>query len=174
MNLPLRIAPRWWALALLSLAPACAPSTGPSPFALRAAAGDTVSLVQYYVRPDGRERFEQFVRESYWPAVQRVAQTEPARVRGFMQTRIVYPVRANPDGTFTYVFLLDPMVSGESYRILELLQSVYPEDEAQQRYRQWAETWARPFTSQVFVQSGLPDGATADSIARAASSGSTP
>jgi len=163
VNLPLRIAPRWWALALLALAPAaaaaCAPSTGPSPFAARAAAGDTVSLVQYYVRPDGRERFEQFVRESYWPAVQRVAQTDPARVRGFMQTRIVYPVRANPDGTFTYIFLLDPMVSGENYRILELLQSVYPQDEAQQRYGQWAETWARPFTSQVFVQSGPSDGA---------------
>lgn len=155
MNLPLRIAPRWWALGLLcAVAAACGqPSTGPSPMAGRAMAGDTVSVVQYYVRPDGRARFEQFLRESYWPTVQQLSRTEPARVRGFAQTRIIFPVRANPDGTYTYVFLLDPMVSGESYRILELLQGVYPAPEAEQRYRLWAETWARPFTSQVFVQS---------------------
>lgn len=155
MNLPLRIAPRWWALGLLAVTAACgSASKGPSPMGGRAVAGDTVSLVQYYVRPDGRDRFERFVRESYWPAVQEVARKNPERVRGFRQARIIFPTRANPDGSFTYVFLLDPMVTGESYRILELLQQVYPAAEAEQRYRQWAETWIRPFTSQVFVQSG--------------------
>lgn len=152
-----RISPRAWALSLLLLTTAaCASggaSTGPSPSSTRAAAGDTVSLIQYYVRPDGRARFEQFIQESYWPAVRQVAQTDPARVRGFLQTRIINPVRANADGTWTYVFMLDPMVTGESYRILEMLQQVFPEQEAQQRYGAWAETWARPFTSQVFVQS---------------------
>lgn len=151
MNLP----PRLWSFGLLALA-ACAGASanrGPAP-AVRAVAGDTVSLVQYYVRPEGRAPFEEFIRESYWPAVQRVSEAEPGRLRGFTQTRIVFPVRPNPDGTFTYLFLLDPYVSGESYRILELLQAVYPAAEAEQRYRRWAETWARPFTSQVFVQSG--------------------
>lgn len=163
MNLPLRTAPRWWALGLLSLAAACvSPSTGPSPFPTRAAAGDTVSLVQYYVRPDGRERFEQFVRESYWPAVQQVAQADSARARGFLQGRFVFPVRANADGSYTYVFILDPMVTGANYSMLELLQAAYPAADAQQRHRQWAETWIRPFTSQVFIQSGPSEGGAAE------------
>jgi hypothetical protein len=150
-----RIAPRWWALGLLFVTTACAGaggSSGPSPSSTRAAAGDTVSLVQYHVRPDGRARFEQFVQESYWPAVRQVARTNPGQVRGFLQTRIIYPVRADQDGTWTYVFLLDPVVSGDSYSMRELLQQVYPDD-ADQRYQTWAQTWARPFTSQVFVQS---------------------
>ena len=166
-----RTSPRAWAFSLLVLAStaACAGAGGPSgpaPFAGRAAAGDTVSLVQYYVRPDGRARFEQFVRESYWPAVQQAARTDPARFAGFQRMRIIFPVRANPDGSWTYVFMLDPMVSGDSYSMRDLLQQVYPAD-ADQRYQTWAQTWARPFTSQVFVQSGPTAGAPADSAAAA-------
>lgn len=163
MITPLRIPLRLWAPALLVLVAACSsssPPAGPVPLTLRGAAGDSVTVVQYYVRPQARGQFESFLRESYWPAVQQLARTEPERVRGFLQTRIGYPVRANPDGTFTYVFLLDPIVSGQGYGIRELLRQVHPAQEADRRYSAWAATWARDFTSQVFVQSApVPVGA---------------
>jgi hypothetical protein len=163
---PLRIPLRLWAPALLVLAAACSsssPPAGPAPLTARGAQGDSVSIVQYHVRPQARAQFESFLRESYWPAVQQLARTDPERVRGFLQARILFPARANPDGTFTYVFLLDPMISGQSYYIRELLRQVHPAQEADRRYSAWAQTWN--LTSQVLVQSAP---AAADSTAQTA------
>jgi hypothetical protein len=125
-----------------------APATGPGgPAAaspLRAQAGDTVYLVDHYVRPDQREQFEGFVEQVLWPAL---------RGRVQQQTRMLKSTVPNEEGSFTYTFVLDPVVQGERYNILDFLRAAYPEDEAVQHYVRFTDTWAREFTTRLFVQS---------------------
>lgn len=144
------------AALLLSLA-ACGLTSGPgSPGGAgsraRAQPGDTVYLVEHYVRPERRQEFEAFVDGVLWPAFQRSMATNPARRRVLRQLRLLRPVAPNDDGTYTYTFVLDPVVSGESYSVLDLLREVYPEEEAKQHYGRFTETWARDFTSRPFIQ----------------------
>ena len=120
----------------------------------RAQPGDTVYLVEHYVRADRRQQFEEFVTRVLWPAFQRTAANNRARARVLQQTRLLRPITANDDGTYTYTFVLDPVVSGESYSVLDLLREVYSDEEARQHYVRFTETWARDFTARSFVQGG--------------------
>lgn len=105
--------------------------------------GDTVYLVDHYVRPDQRVQFEEFVEQILWPALRGKVQH---------QTRLLKSEVPNEEGSFTYTFLLDPVVQGERYNVLEFLRAAYSEEEALQHYVRFTETWAREFTTRLFVQ----------------------
>jgi hypothetical protein len=123
---------------------------------LRAVGGDTVYLVHHHVRPERRLQFEDFVQEVLWPALRQSAAQGPAR-RGLVRSiRLLQPLAADRDGVYTYTFVLDPYVPGESYNVLDILRDVYPEDEAVRRYSSFTETWARDFTTHGFVQARQP------------------
>ncbi len=122
----------------------------------RAAPGDTLYLIEHFVRADRRVQFERFLVGSYWPAVRRLALTDSASARVLRQTRVLYPARPNDDGTFTYVFVTDPVVRGESYNVLEQLRRVYGAAETERRYRELTESWARPFAARPYVQPAYP------------------
>jgi hypothetical protein len=63
-------------------------------------------------------------------------------------------VAPNADGTLTFTFVLDPVVQGESYNVLDILREAYTTPgEAEQQYARFTETWARDFTARPFVQS---------------------
>jgi hypothetical protein len=119
---------------------------------VRAQPGDTVYVIEHDVLAARVPQFEQFVDSVLRPAWQRTAATDPGRLRILRQTRILRPVAPNDDGNYTYTFLLDPVVAGQAYNVLELLREVYPEEEAKQRYARFTETWARDFRSRAFVQ----------------------
>ena len=156
--------PRAAAAALaLALTAACGGRSGgaaqlPSPFVgvVRAAPGDTLYVIEHFVRADRRAQFERFLAASYWPAVRRLAATDSGSARVLRQTRVLYPLRANEDGSYSYVFLTDPVVRGESYNILEQLRRVYSPQETERRYRELTESWARPFAARPYAQSAYP------------------
>jgi hypothetical protein len=153
-------------LAALALAAAAAcggkpkPATAPGPTSVRrAAVGDTIYVVEHTVRADRRAQFERFLQDTYWPAVRQVARFDTTVARVLRQTRVVYPLRANDDGTFSYLFLMDPVVPGETYNIRALLRRVYGDMDAERRYRELTDSWARPstpFQSRAFVQPRYP------------------
>jgi hypothetical protein len=150
----LRLAPLGAALPLAVVA--CAVAGGADGVRARAQAGDTVYVIEHYVRAERRQQFEEFVETVLWPAFQRSAARKPARGRALRQTRMWRPAAPNEDGTYTYTFVLDPVVSGESYNVLELLRETYPEEEAKQHYARFTDTWARDFTSRPFIQGRGP------------------
>jgi hypothetical protein len=129
-------------IAALLLLGACGPSPAPGPEpaeraqAVRGAIGDTVWVVTYDVKPDKRAQYERFLHTAFWPVGERLGQTDPVIRRVFGQTRMLHPTRANPDGTFTYAFLMDPVVPGGEYSILALLQKGYGEAEGERIFRE--------------------------------------
>lgn len=131
----------------------------------RAAAGDTVYVIQYAVRAEKREQFEEFLSGSYWPALRAAAEEDPALVCVAEQTRILAPLRGGSEGTLVYAFVMDPVISGYSYNVLDLLRRTHSPEEADRRYRLFTESWARPFLSLPFVEGGRAPAAAPDSAA---------
>ncbi|PRY08844.1 hypothetical protein CLV24_1208 [Pontibacter ummariensis] len=112
--------------------------------------GDTVWVVVNHVKPEKREQFERFVYDIFWPAAKKL---DPKAQRAFDNTRILNPAVAEADGTFTYVFLMDPLISGEDYWIDSLLGKMFPEKEAEEYYRLFRDALARDGEHYAFVQS---------------------
>jgi hypothetical protein len=57
--------------------------------------------------------------------------------RAFATTRVLHPIQANPDGTFTYAFVMDPRIPGYTYQILSDLKKGFPAAEAERLAREF-------------------------------------
>jgi hypothetical protein len=157
---------RWVPAAVLVLVTACASGmsttgdgqtspSGPAPGAslVRAMSGDTVYLIEHYIRPERQAQFEAFVQEVLWPAFARAAEARPAWREIGQRIRLLTPIGPDRQGVLVYTFVLDPYVPGESYDIFDVLRQAYSEPEAYQHYSRYAETWARDFTARAYVES---------------------
>ncbi|MDO9510403.1 MAG: DUF4440 domain-containing protein [Bacteroidales bacterium] len=93
----------------------------------RASANDTVLVVMNFVKPDKVSQFEDFNKNYLLPAgIEFNAQVTQT-------VRMQKPVGQNKDGTYTYVYFMDPFVSSYNYGILHTLRAKYSE-EASQKY----------------------------------------
>lgn len=135
--------------ALLILLVACAPwvraQTPP-----RAVAGDTVWVIVNHVKPDQRSQFERFVEDVFWGTASRLGAHEQ---RAFRQTRVLYPTAPEEDGTYAYLFVMDPLIPGMNYSIYDFLVTMYGEADAAKHYRAFEATLAEPFRQYLSVQS---------------------
>ena len=99
------------------------------------------------IKADKREQFEHFVHTILYPAVMQV---EPAVAR---QVRFLHPNAPNEDGTYTYVFLMDPLIEGFDYGIEQLLKRAYGEDVGEEHDELGRETEAAPQSGYDMTQS---------------------
>ena len=89
--------------------------------------GDTIWVIINPVKADKRAQWEEFVR-IFWGAG---LQAKDSKTRAsFTGTRVLFPTRANADGSFSYLFIMDPHISGNSYAIESLARQLLPEAEA--------------------------------------------
>jgi ketosteroid isomerase-like protein len=93
----------------------------------RAGPGDSVWVVLNTVRPEQRAGFEEFTR-LFWRAG--LSTSDAAIRREFLQTRVLVPTKAEPDGSYSYGFLMDPPISGASYSVDSLARRILPAAEA--------------------------------------------
>jgi hypothetical protein len=99
---------------------------------LRATEGDTVWVLLNHVKPDKKAQFEEFIEQILIPAIEKLATTDSIQVKMNRQSRLLYPIKANEDGSYMYVFLLDPVVSKADYSFARIFNSLYTEKEADQ------------------------------------------
>lgn len=143
---------------------ACAPAAEPAPAApapaaapaatsaVQAAAGDTVRMFINHVHADRRQQFEQFVLQTLTPTLDRIAATDPQVRQQRQHTRMLQPIQANPDGTYTYIFLLDPPVPGADYTFTTLFRRAgMPEEQATTHIRSFQESLARPQEARTYI-----------------------
>jgi hypothetical protein len=121
--------------------------TDGAPGMARAATGERIWIRLNYVKADKRELFEHFIHDILRPAVERV---EPAMAR---QVRFLHPTEPNADGTYTYVFLMDPLIEGADYGIEHLLKRAYSDAQVEAYDQMWDEAVASPQTGYELVQS---------------------
>ena len=136
MKKPLLLA----AIAFLALSLGLSPDASAqksAPARALAVAGDTVWVVAYSVKPEKRAQYERFVNQFLWPSAAKLA---PAEQRAFRQTRVLNPVKPEADGTFAYLFIMDPVQKGIDYSILSLLKKAYGNDKAAEYYKLFTES----------------------------------
>ena len=112
--------------------------------------GDTVWVLINYVKADKREQFEKFVNEIFWPMAKKLSAQDQEL---FNQTRVLYPVHPEEDGTYNYFFIMDPVISGGNYDIEGLLKKMYDPPKAEAYLKLFNETTSREQTGYVLVQS---------------------
>ncbi|GAB3869918.1 hypothetical protein GCM10028824_17760 [Hymenobacter segetis] len=115
-----------------------------------ATTGDTVWVIVNSVKPDKRAQYERFVNELFWPLAAKMSATDQ---RTFRQTRVLNAYRPETDGTYSYMFIMDPVLHGHSYDILKLLEKGYGKTKAAEYNKLFTESLARPQKQYAVVQS---------------------
>jgi hypothetical protein len=114
---------------------------------IRAAEGERMWVLLNHVKADKWEQHEHFVHDILVPAIEKV---EPSALR---HTRFLRPAEQNEDGTYTSVFLMDPLVGGAGYDIPSLLEKAYGEDKAEEYIQLWGESLVSPQVGYDLIQS---------------------
>ena len=86
----------------------------------------------YPVKADKRKQYEHFVHDIFWPGASKLP---IAGQRVFRQTRIMHPTKANADGSYTYLFIMDPLIKGADYDIESLIKKMYGPQQGAVHYK---------------------------------------
>jgi hypothetical protein len=97
-----------------------------------AKAGETVWVVAYPVKAAKRAQYERFVHEIFWAGINKLPAADQKVLK---QTRILHPTKADPDGTYPYLFIMDPVIKGADYEIDSLLKKMYGTKKAAEYYK---------------------------------------
>ena len=113
---------------------------------IRAAEGEKIWVLLNHIKADKLEQHKRFVHDILMPAAEKV---DPA---AFRHTRYLHPAEPNEDGTFTSVFLMDPLIEGADYTFLGLLTKAYGEEQAKEYIKLWEEAEASPQVGYSLIQ----------------------
>ncbi len=86
-------------------------------------------------------------------ALNRSNKLTPQDRQAFRQTRILHPVAPEADGTWSYIFFVDPVLNGVDYGIEPMLVKIYGEAKAKEYMQLLSETDAGEQKSYRTVQS---------------------
>ena len=111
---------------------------------VRAQEGDTVLVWMNFVKPDQAEQYEAFVFEFIIPALKKLATDDMGRAGQLKQTRLLRPVLRGDEEMLSYVWLMDPVVSGTSYGFGPILRAVYGDEKAAEYLDMFRATEAQP------------------------------
>ena len=102
-------------------------SNMPSP-RIAAQQDQEVWVAAYRVKADKRKVFEDFVRTRLYPSIDR---SKPEQDLVAKQTRLIIPTEPEKDGSYRYMFIMDPVVDGADYSIENLIISKHGKKEGQ-------------------------------------------
>lgn len=125
-----------------------------APAPMRGATGDTVRVIINHVSADKRAQFEHFAHDILAPAMAKVAPSDPATARQLRQARLLAPTRLERDSTWSYVFIVDPVVTSRSYSFPELLTKAYGAEKANEYLQLFREALARPQETYLVTNAG--------------------
>ena len=114
---------------------------------IRAHAGEDVWVLLNQVRAEKCEAFEHFLYSILMPAI---AHTHPET---YNKVRLLHPSLPNRDGTYTYIFLMDPVVTDGIYNIGSILHEFYNSELAEEYMKIWTEVQAAPHVEYDMIQS---------------------
>lgn len=83
---------------------------------------ETVWVISYPVKANKRAQYEKFIHEIFWPGAKNLSAAEQ---KIFKQTRVMHPTKPEADGSYAYLFIMDPVVKGADYGIESLLKKEY-------------------------------------------------
>ena len=95
----------------------------------QASVNDTVWVIRNHIKADKVSQFEDFNFNYLGPAG---AEYDPQLLK---TVRTLKPVKQNEDGTYTYIYLMDPAISPVGYGMMIFLTAKYGEEKASEYYK---------------------------------------
>ena len=114
---------------------------------IRAHQGEDVWVLLNHVKADKCGEYEHFLHEILKPAL---AHIHPET---YNKVRVLHPSLPNKEGTYTYIFLMDPVVADGIYNIEEILRSFYRPELADEYMKIWNDSLASPQIEYDMIQS---------------------
>jgi hypothetical protein len=114
---------------------------------IRAHQGEDIWVVLNHVRAEKRKAFEHFLHSILMPAI---AHVHPET---YNKVRVLHPTKPNGNGTYTYIFLMDPVVPDGIYDISSILHEFYKPELANEYMKIWNEALVSPQVGYDLVQS---------------------
>ena len=114
---------------------------------IRAHQGEDMWILLNHIRAEKREAFEYFLHAILMPALSHV------HPETYNKARVLHPTKPNKDGTYTYIFLMDPVVSDGIYNISNIIHGFYKPELADEYMKIWDETLVSPQVEYDMVQS---------------------
>jgi len=116
----------------------------------RAVEGESAWIALNKVAADKREVFEKFIHEVIFDKAIELGGLNGLVIKNI---RILHPANTNEDGSYTYVFMADPVILGVNYDIMNYLVQVYGEEEAKEKMKMFSESLVEPQTLLELTQS---------------------
>jgi hypothetical protein len=113
----------------------------------RAHRGQRVLVCVDVIKADRKADWDQLLHEVLGPAG---AQVDAPLMR---TVRVMEPVEADSDGTWTYLLVMDPWVEGAEYEVVPYLAKVYGAEKAREYDRLWDDCHVREQYSYEVVES---------------------
>jgi hypothetical protein len=104
----------------------------------RAGEGERVTICIETIKAEMKAEFDHLLHEVLGPA------GIETNGRVFESIRLIEPTEANPDGTWSYVSILDPVIAGGDYRVQHTLEGKYGAAEAEKYAKVYHECYAAP------------------------------
>lgn len=98
----------------------------------QAKVGEQVWLITVIVKNDQKSNFEKWISEVMYPALRN--SKDKMRQGQLKSTRWLTPAAQNADQTWTYAWIMDPLVVGSNYEIPPFLKQVYGEELGQKHW----------------------------------------
>ena len=90
-----------------------------------ASSGEPMWVILNHVKADKRDQYEKFVYKVLLPALEMSALDDSISSKIIEQTRMLEPRRANKDSSYTYIWLMDPLVKKANYSYPGILNRVH-------------------------------------------------
>ena len=115
----------------------------------RAVEGDEVWVLSNKVAADKKDIFEEFMFDILIKQSQKLG---GIFAQNLSQVRILRPTTINEDGTYSYIFLMDPVTKGANYNIMHYLTQMYDKEEAVEKMKIFSESLVEPQSRLIVEQ----------------------
>ena len=112
--------------------------------------GESVWVWAYPVKADKRQQYEHFVHDIFMAGANKL---DAAGQQMFRQTRVMHPIKANADGSYTYLFIMDPVVKGANYDIESATKKMYGPKQGAEYYKLFEDALAGKDVGYMTTQS---------------------
>ena len=117
----------------------------------RAIEGDTLFLAYLDIKAESKEEFEQLTHEMLFDNISEADQQAQA-ISAYL--RLLHPTEANEDGSYSYLFIFDPVYEGKyAFTSDSLFSQIYGEDRGKELNERFMNTLAGDQRSYLMVQS---------------------
>ena len=122
----------------------------PAKETMRAKTGDDVLIVVSYIKNESKAEFEKWIKDVLYAALNKTS--SQMKKDQLMRTRWLEPAQQNEDKSWTYVWIMDPIIPNTDYDISTFLNKEYGEEKGKIYWAKYQTFWAKPVEAHTLKQ----------------------